>query len=217
MLHQPVVDLALLTVGGMQLVPRVGTTTRGSQTRDAQLRAVRIGEGLELVQLRNVMAGDDHRDLEGSEVRRGEVVHGASCHVVGPDASHRVVGDGVHAVEADLDVQVIHGRESAGLLGVDEGTVRAELHADAVTHRVLEQLEEVSADHGLATTDVDVEDLQVAQFVEHALGLGGGQLALVALAAGRQTVHALQVAGVGEFPRETDRGVEAPLHLINQR
>ena len=79
------------------------------------------------------------------------------------------------------------------------------------------QLEEVAADHRLAAADVDVEDLQVVQLVEHRLGLGGGQLARVAPARRRQAVHALQVAGVGQLPREADRRVEPALQLLNQR
>ena len=78
------------------------------------------------------------------------------------------------------------------------------------------QLEEVAADHRLAAADVDVEDLQVVQFVEHRLRLVGGQLARVAPPGRRQAVHALEVAGVGQFPGETDRGVEAALELFNE-
>ena len=53
------VDLALLGVGGVQVVPRVGTATRRAQPGDAQLRAVRIGQRLELVELVDVVAGHD--------------------------------------------------------------------------------------------------------------------------------------------------------------
>ena len=57
--EQPAVDLALLLVGGMQLVPRVGAAPRRPQPGDAQLRPVRVGELLELVELVDVVAGDD--------------------------------------------------------------------------------------------------------------------------------------------------------------
>ncbi len=69
--------------------------------------------------------------------------------------------------------------------------------------------EEIAPDHRLTATDVDVEHLQVVELVEHGFGFGGGQLARVAATRRRQAVHALEVAGVGEFPGEADRGVEA--------
>ena len=141
------------------------------------------------------------------------MVHGPAGHGVAALAADGVVGGGVDAVEADLDVEVVHGGQAAGLLGVDEGAVGGELHADAVADGVLDELEEVAAHHRLAAADVDVEDLQVAQLVEHPLGLGRGQLARVALARRRQAVHALQVARVGELPGEADGGVEPGLQL----
>ena len=57
--QQPLVDLALLGVGRVQLVPRVGAAARRAQAGDAQLGAVRVGERLELVELVDVVAGDD--------------------------------------------------------------------------------------------------------------------------------------------------------------
>ena len=100
--------------------------------------------------------------------------------------------------------------------------VGGELHADAAAaagwvDRVVDELEEVAADHRLAAADVDVEDLQLAELVEHALGFGRGQLARIASAARRQAVHTLQVAGVGQFPRQADGRVEPVLELLNQR
>ena len=68
--QQPLVDLALLGVGRMQVVPRVGATARRTQARDPQLRAVGVGERLELVELIDVVAGDDDGDLERTEARR---------------------------------------------------------------------------------------------------------------------------------------------------
>ena len=201
--HQPLVDLALLGVGGVQVVPAVDAAAAGAQAGDPQLCAVAVGERLEPVELGHVLAGDDDADLERPEGGRGKVVHGAAGHVVAAGAAYGVVGGGIDSVEADLDVEVVHRRQPAGLLGVDERAVGGELHPDALLHRVLDQLEEVAAHHGFATADVDVEHLQVAQFVEHALGLGRGQLVWVAPARRRKAVHALQVARVGEFPRIT--------------
>ena len=122
----------------------------------------------------------------------------------------------VGAVEADLDVEVVHLGQALRLGGVDERAVRGELHADAEADRVLEQLEEVAADHRFAAADVDVEHLQGLQLVEHGLGFVGGQLARVAAPRRRQAVDALEVAGVRELPGETDGGVEAALQLLDQ-
>jgi hypothetical protein len=48
----------------------VGAATRRAQPGDAELGAVAVGERLELVELVDVVAGDDHRDLERSEAGR---------------------------------------------------------------------------------------------------------------------------------------------------
>ena len=128
--EQPAVDLALLLVRRMQVVPRVGTTARRAQAGDAQLRAVRVGERLELVELIDVVAGDDDGDLERPEAGVGEVVHRPPGGGVRAVAAHGVVGDGVGAVEADLDVEVVHRRQPARGCGVDERTVGRELDAD---------------------------------------------------------------------------------------
>src|SRR6056297_3351183 len=214
--EQPLVDLTLLGVGGMQFVPGVGATTRWTQPRDAQLGAVGVGQSLELVELVDVVAGDDHPDLELAEAGIAQVLPRPDRRGVRAGAAYGVVGDGVGSVEADLDVEVVHGRQPAGLLGVDERTVGGELDADAALDRVLEELEEVTPDHRFAPADVDVEHLEVVQFVEHGLGLVGGELARVAASRRRQAVDALEVAGVGEFPREADRGIETALELFDQ-
>ena len=65
--EQPVVDLALLGVGRVQVVPGVGAAAGRAQAGDPQLRAVRVGQRLELVELVDVVAGDDDRDLERAE------------------------------------------------------------------------------------------------------------------------------------------------------
>ena len=215
--EQPVVDLALLAVRGMEVVPAVRTAPARAQPRDAQLSAVAVGERLERVQLGHVLAGDDHADLERAEVRFGEVVHRPAGHVVAPGATHHIVRRRVDPVEADLDVQVVHRREPTSLVGIDERAVRGELHADPDADRVLDELEEVAPHHRLAAADVDVEHLQVAQLVEHALGFGGGELSRVALPGGRQAVDALQVARIRELPRQADRGIEPCLELADER
>jgi hypothetical protein len=214
--EQPLVDLALLRLRGVQVVPGVGPATRRAQARDAQLGAEGVGERLELVELVDVVAGDDHGDLELAEAGVAQVLHRPDRGGVRTLAADGVVGDGIGAVETDLDVEVVHRCEPPRLLGVDERTVRRELHSDTAADRVLEQLEEVATDHRLAATDVDVEHLEVVQLVEHGLRLVGRQFARVTSTGRRQAVHALEVAGVGEFPRETDRGVEAALQLLNQ-
>ena len=82
---------------------------------------------------------------------------------------------------------------------------------------MFEDLKEVATNHGFATANVDVEHLQVAQFVQHRFCLFGRELMRVSLTAAGQTMHALEVACIGEFPCETDRGVKPRLHLCNKR
>ena len=123
---------------------------------------------------------------------------------------------GIGAVEADLDVEIVHRCQPARLVGIDERSVGRELDADPLRDRVLDEFEEVASDHRLAAADVDVEHLQVMQFVEHRFGLDRGEFAGIATARRRQAVHTLEVAGVGEFPREADRSVEPALQLVNE-
>jgi hypothetical protein len=105
---------------------------------------------------------------------------------------------------------------SAVALLVELDPVRRELDADVVAHRVVEQLPEVRPYRRLAAADVDVEDLHPLQFVDHALGLRGGQLPRVPASGGRQAVHARQVAGVGELPGQADRRVQPVLEVVDQ-
>ena len=215
--EEPAVDLPLLLVGGVQLGPRVHASSGGPEPGDPQLRAVRVGQRLEAVELVDVVPGHDDRDLEGPEPGLGQVVHRPPRRGVGAHAPDGVVGGGVQAVEADLDVEVVELGEATGRGTVDEGAVGRELDADAAVDRVLDQREEVPPDHRLAAADVDVEDLQAVELVEHGLGLVRGQLVGVAPARRREAVHAGQVAGVGQLPREADGRVEPALELLNQR
>ncbi len=91
-LHQPVVEAALLLGGRVQLVPCVGTAAGGTQPGEPQLSAVPVGDGLESVELVDVVAGDDDADLERPEAGLGQVVHGPPGGGVGTVAPHRVVG-----------------------------------------------------------------------------------------------------------------------------
>ncbi len=77
-------------------------------------------------------------------------------------AADVIVGGGVGAVDRDLDVEVVHRSQSSGRGSVDERAVGGELHPDAALDAVLDELEEVGAQHGLAAADVHVEHLQPA-------------------------------------------------------
>ena len=215
--EEPAVDLALLLVRRAQLGPAVRAATGRPQSGDAQLRAVRIGESLELVELPNVVAGHHDRDLEWPEPGVPERVHRPACRRVRPTAPHGVVRGGVDPVEADLHVEVVHRRQPGRGRRIEERAVGGELDADAMVDRVRDEFEEVTADHRLASADVDVEHLQLAQLVEHRFGLGGGQLPRIPPARRRQAVNARQVAGVGQLPRQADGRVEPTLELINER
>jgi hypothetical protein len=109
----------------------------------------------------------------------GQAVHrppGGGVAALAPD---QVVGGGVEAVEGDLDVEVVHRRQATGRLIGDEGPV-VENFTPMSREMECSTISRVAADGGLATADVDVEDLEVVQLVEHGLGLGRGQLAVSA-------------------------------------
>src|SRR3979409_2025476 len=124
------------------------------------------------------------------------MVHGTPCRGVGTLAAYRVVGWRVDTVDRDLHVEVIHRRETAGGLTVDEGPVGGELDPDAMVDRVRDELEEVAAHHRFAATDVHVEDLHAFELVDERLRLGRGELAWIADTRRRKAVHALEVARV---------------------
>ena len=115
--EQPVVELALLGGGRVQLVPDVGAAARRPQPGDPQLRAVAVGDRLELVELADVLAGDDDGDLGAA---RSRPRRGAPCaaerRVEGARAADGVVDLGGRAVERDLDVDVVGGGEPRGAL-----------------------------------------------------------------------------------------------------
>ncbi len=215
--EQPAVDRALLVLGRVEVVPRVGAAARRPQSGDAQLGAVTVGERFQVVELVDVVAGDDDGDLERAEARGGEMVHRRPGPGVGAVAADGVVGRCIDAVEAHLDVEVVHPRQAIGGPPIDERPVGRELDADAVPRRVVDELEEVAADHRLAAADVDVEDLQGTELVEHGDRLSSRQLVRVAPARRREAVDARQVAGVGQLPGQADRGVEAGLELLGER
>ena len=93
-------------------MPGVGAAARRAQPGDAQLGAVRVGERLEGIELVDVVAGDDDGDLERTEPGGGEVVHRRPGAGVGAGTADGVVRRRVDAVEADLDVEVVHRRQS---------------------------------------------------------------------------------------------------------
>ena len=171
---------------------------------------------LELVELIDVLPGHHHGDLRLAEPGLGEVLQCPDRHVVAAGAADVVVDLGGGAVEGDLHVDVVGAGQLRRPLLVELDAVGGELDPDLVVDGVVEQLPEVGPHGGLAAADVDVEDLHLLQLVDHGLGLGGGQLTRVAPPRRGQAVRAGQVAGVGELPREADRGVEAVLEVLNQ-
>ncbi len=181
-IEEPVVELDLLLGQGVELVPGVGTAPGRTEAGEAQLGAIAVGEGLEAVELGDVVAGHHDRQLERPEVGVGEVVHRLEGSVERALTPHRVVGGGVGPVDRDLDVEVVHAGQAAGVGGVDTRAVGRELHADAVGGGVVAQVEEVRADHRLTTADVHVEHLEGPHLVDHAHRLGGGEFTRVAAA-----------------------------------
>jgi hypothetical protein len=212
---EPVVERALLVGRRVQLVPDIRATAARPQPGQPQLRAVAVGERLELVELAEVLPGADDGELR-AHTRVVQVAERPDSRVVRPGTAHRVVDLGGGAVEGDLDVDVAVGGDASRGLGVDLDAVGRELHADVVRGRVVEQLPEVAAHRRLAAADVDVEDLHPLQLVDDGLALLGGQLARVAPAGAGQAVRAGEVARVGELPREADGRVEAECEVLHE-
>ena len=213
---EPVVELALLGLGRVQLVPHVGTAPTRAQPGQAQLGSEAVGDGLERVQLADVVPGAHHGQL-GAHADVGQVLQGLHRHVVGPLAAHRVVDLGGRTVDGDLHVDVGVGGDPSRGLGVEPDAVGGELDADVVGGGVVEQLPEVGAHGRLSPADVDVEDLHALQLVDDCLGLRGRELTGVATAAAGQAVRARQVAGVGQLPRQADGRVEPEREVLDER
>ncbi len=214
--YEPVVEPTLLAGGGMQVVPDVGAAAGRTQPGQPQLGAVPVGDGLELVELADVVPGDDDGQLETREAGVGQVLHGAHGGGVGTLTAYRVVDLGAGAVQRDLHVDVVAGSEPGGDLRGDTHPVGGELHADVVGGRIVDDLPEVRTDGRFPAADVDVEDLHALELVDDRLALRGRQLARVAPPRAGQAVHAGQVAGVGEFPGQADRGGQAVLEVVDQ-
>ena len=147
----------------------------------------------------------------------GEVLHGLQGRGEGALAADRIVDLGRGAIERDLHVDVVAGRQLLRDLWSDAAAVGGELHADVVRGGVVDELPEVGPHGGLAAADVHVEHLHPLELVDDGLALLGAELAGVPPAGARQAVDAGQVAGVRELPGEADGGVEAVLELVDER
>jgi hypothetical protein len=97
--RQPLVELALLARRRVQLVPDVRAAARRPQPRDPQLRAVRVRDRLERVELTDVLARHHDRELEVAHPRRVQVAHRRDRGVVGARPTHAVVDLRGRAVE----------------------------------------------------------------------------------------------------------------------
>ena len=214
--HQPVVELTLLLGQRVQLVPDVGAATRGAQPGETQGGAVLVGDGLEVVELADVLPGADHGDLGVGEAGVAEVPQREQSGVVRTRSADPVVDLRRRAVQGDLYVDIVGRGQERGPLGSDPEAVGGELHADLVVDGVLHELPEVGADRRLPAADVHVEDLHALQLVDDGLALLGAELARVAPARARQAMGTFEVAGVGQLPGQADRGVEAELELLDE-
>src|SRR5205814_9527670 len=65
--------------------------------------------------------------------------------------------------------------------------------------------------------DVHVEHLHSFELVDDALGFGCRQLSGITATGTRQAVSARQVARIGEFPGQADRGIESMGEVIDKR
>src|SRR5699024_6949286 len=159
----------LLGGGGVQLVPDVDTATGGPQPGDPQRRAEPVGQRREVVQLVDVVPGGHHRDLGVGEAGVGEVLQGAQGHVVGAGAADGVVDLRGGAVEGDLHVDVVAGRQFGGHLRGDPQPVGGELHPHVVRGGVVDQLPKIRPHSRFAATDVHIEHLHAFEFVDDVL------------------------------------------------
>src|SRR5205823_6540063 len=177
--------------------------TGGSEPGHAELAAHPGDHRVELVEPVEARPGHHVVDLEGKGLG-GEQVHRAAGACEGARAPDGVVDLADTAVEADLYVEVVRGRDPARGGPVDQRAVGAELDSDPVVDGVLHQLEEVGPGHGLAAPDVDVEDLHLRPAVKEAPRVLGGQLVGRALARAGEAVDAAQVARVRHLPGQAD-------------
>ena len=214
--EEPVVEALLLVGRGMQLVPDVRAASGGTQAGEAELGAQAVGHRQVLVELVDVVARHDDRQLEACHARLGEALHGADRRRERALPADGVVDLGRGAVEADLHVDVVARRQARGDGRGEARAVGRELHADVVLGGVRHEVEEVGADGGLSATDVDVEDLHALELVDERPALGGGELTGVAAARAGEAVDARQVAGVGQLPGQTDRRVEPRLEEVDE-
>ena len=180
--QKPVVELNLLCLRRMQVVPGVDAATRRTETGEPKFCAVFVRKRFVRVDLFDIFASHDDGKLELTEVGIAQMVHGGANSGVGAFTAHRVIGYFVDTIKRDLNVDVVHRRQTLGGFGGDATTVGRELHADAFFDAVLDDLEEVGAQHWFATTDVDVEHLHLGELVDNGLHLLGGQLVGIATA-----------------------------------
>jgi hypothetical protein len=145
-----------------------------------------------------------------------EVLERGDRGVEGPLAADSIVDLRRRAIEGYLHVDVVGRGQPPGPLRGDPDAVGGELHPHVVRYGVLDQLPEVRPDRRFSTTDVDVEDLHPLELIDDRLALLGAQLARVASSRRRQAVRAREIAGVGQFPGQADRGVEPELELLDQ-
>ena len=178
--EQPVVQLDLLRLRGMQFVPGVDAATRRTETGEPKFCAVFVGKRFVGVDLLDVFASHNNRQLELSEICIAQVIHCGANSFVGAFAPNCVVRNRIDAVERDLNVDVVHRRKALRVLGIDATTVGGELHTNALFHAVFDDLEEVGAQHWFATADVHVEHLHLGELVNNGLHLFGRQLVGVA-------------------------------------
>ena len=82
--------------------------------------------------------------------------------------------------------------------------------------RVVDELPEIRPHRRLTATDIDVEHLHLLQLVDDRLALLGAQFTRITTTRRGQAMHARQIAGVRQFPRQTDRCVETELELIDE-
>jgi hypothetical protein len=179
-LQQPRIQITVLEQRWVEDVPLLDGAARWTQPREAQLCTVRRCEFFKFIELLNALASHHDGDLEGSEVDLLQVVHGAARGVITSHTAHSITRDGVRTVNGNLYIEVVNAREPLRRGPVNTRAIRGELHTNLLVYRVLDQFKKISAHHGLAATDVDVENLHSSDLVDQGLRFDRAQFIGVA-------------------------------------
>ncbi len=204
MLSKPVGEGAVLLARGVQFSPYILPAARGAQARHAQFGVEAGGNLVEAVQFGEAVARQDAVDGQ-AQVFGGQAfqaAHGALEDALAPDT---VVGGGSATVKADLEIDRIERGQAAGAFLRDERAICADAHHQAALLAAFQHLPDAGIDKRLPSAKVDLKDLHLGQLVHQRQRLLRRQLARATFPRCREAMHAGDVAGGGDLPRDGNR------------